>query len=295
MAEPLKKQFGVDVPSAIASMILAVHPTFNSEGFVRDTLLGYEALGLMARGKKIAQALREHLPPDYAQAVAILMESLDQPHGRDRSESLASFIYLPHTVFVSEYGLAHVETSMQVLHALTQRFTGEFAIRAFIAQHPEATLRQLAVWANDPSAPVRRLVSEGIRPRLPWAARLRLFHLAAARHAPGLFGMPCGLPSSGGRAARWKRSGLGTWPRGASPMPGFHPAWPCLGAACILRLRSSVPRSGLMRHPNGCWWIFACTMSRPMVRRAPRYSNLEPLSWPLVRPWFCLKKSHWRR
>jgi 3-methyladenine DNA glycosylase AlkC len=175
MAEALKNQFGADVPQAIARMILAVHPSFNSEGFVRVALQGYDALALMARGKKIAQALRVYLPPDYAQALAILVNSLDQPHGRDRSQSLASFIYLPHTVFVSAYGLAHFEASMLALHDLTQRFTGEFAIRAFIEQDPAATLRQLTVWATDPSVHVRRLVSEGTRPRLPWAGRLRLF------------------------------------------------------------------------------------------------------------------------
>ena len=175
MAEALKNQFGADVPQAIARMILAVHPSFNSEGFTREALQGYDALALMARGKKIAQALRAHLPPDYVQALVILMDSLDQPHGRDRSQTLASFIYLPHTVFVSAYGLGHVEASMLALHALTQRFTSEFAIRAFIEQDPKATLHQLTVWATDPSVHVRRLVSEGTRPRLPWAGRLRLF------------------------------------------------------------------------------------------------------------------------
>lgn len=175
MAEALKNQFGADVPQAIARMILAVYPSFNSEGFVREALQGYDALALMARGNKIAEALRAHLPPDYAQALAILMDSLDKPHGRDRSQTLASFIYLPHTVFVSAYGLAYFEESMLALHALTQRFTGEFAIRAFIEQDPAATLRQLRMWATDPSVHVRRLVSEGTRPRLPWAGRLRLF------------------------------------------------------------------------------------------------------------------------
>ena len=175
MAEALKNQFGADVPQAIARMVLAVLPSFNGEGFVREALQGYDALALMARSTKIAQALRAHLPPDYVQALAILMDSLDQPHGRDRSQSLASFIYLPHTMFVSAYGLAHFEESMRALHALTQRFTGEFAIRPFLVQHPEATLRQLRTWATDPSVHVRRLVSEGSRPRLPWAGRLRLF------------------------------------------------------------------------------------------------------------------------
>lgn len=175
MAEALKNQFGADVPRAIAAMISAVHPSFSSTAFVSDVLDGYDALALMPRGEKIAQALRRHLPDDYAHALAILLDSLDQAHGRDPGQSLASFLYLPHTLFVAEFGLAHFELSMRAQHALTQRFTAEFSIRPFIERHPEATLRQLQAWACDPSAHVRRLVSEGTRPQLPWAPRLRRF------------------------------------------------------------------------------------------------------------------------
>ena len=64
---------------------------------------------------------------------------------------------------------------MQAQHALTQRFTAEFSIRPFLQAHPEATLARLRQWAFDPSPHVRRLVSEGTRPRLPWAPRLRGF------------------------------------------------------------------------------------------------------------------------
>jgi 3-methyladenine DNA glycosylase AlkC len=175
MAEPLKNQYGADVPRAIAGMISKVHPAFNSARFVGDALDGYDALELMPRGKKIAQALRRYLPDDYPRALAILLDSLDQPHDRDPGLSLASFLYLPHTVFVAQYGLAHFEESMQAQHALTQRFTAEFSIRPFLEQHPDATLRQLNKWTTDPNLHVRRLVSEGTRPRLPWAPRLRQF------------------------------------------------------------------------------------------------------------------------
>lgn len=175
MAEPLKNQYGADVPGAIASMIAAVHPAFSSAMFESDVLDGYEALELMPRGKKIAQTLHRYLPQDYPQAIAILLASLDQPHGRDPQQSMASFLYLPHTLFVAEFGLAHFELSMQAQHTLTQRFTAEFSIRAFIEHNPQATLRQLEVWTRDPSPHVRRLVSEGTRPRLPWAPRLRQF------------------------------------------------------------------------------------------------------------------------
>jgi 3-methyladenine DNA glycosylase AlkC len=175
MAEPLVNQYGADVPRAIATMISTVYPAFDSTAFVHQVLDGYEALALMARGKKIALALRHFLPDDYPSALTILLDSIQQPHGRDPSLALGSFVYLPHTVFVAEYGLAHFEVSMRAQHALTQRFTAEFSIRPFLEHHPQATLRQLTAWTADPSAHVRRLVSEGTRPRLPWAPRLRQF------------------------------------------------------------------------------------------------------------------------
>lgn len=175
MAEPLKNQFGADVPRSIAAMLRAVHPVFDGDAFVRTTLQGYDALELMQRGQRIADALNQYLPADYARAAAILMDSLHQPHDRDMGQSLGSFLFLPHTQFVATYGLAHFNVSMRALHALTQRFTAEFSIRPFLERHPEATLRQLRLWTADPSAHVRRLVSEGTRPRLPWAPRLRGF------------------------------------------------------------------------------------------------------------------------
>ena len=175
MAEPLVAQYGADVPHAIARMVAAVHPAFNADAFAQDALSGYEALALMPRGKQIGRALRRHLPSDYGDALRILLASLDQPHGRDPGLSLASFLFLPHTVFVAEFGLEHFELSMQAQHALTQRFTAEFSIRPFLQKHTEAMLERLMDWTNDPSEHVRRLVSEGTRPRLPWASRLPAF------------------------------------------------------------------------------------------------------------------------
>lgn len=175
MAEPLVAQYGPDVPQAIARMVAAVHPRFDVDAFLHDALSGYDALALMPRGKHIARALHKHLPADYGEAVRILLASVDQPHGRAPGLSLASFLFLPHTVFVAEFGLAHFDVSMQAQHALTQRFTAEFSIRPFLQKHTEATMERLTEWTRDPSEHVRRLVSEGTRPRLPWASRLPAF------------------------------------------------------------------------------------------------------------------------
>ena len=151
MAEPLVNQYGADVPQAIARMITAVHPAFEAKKFMRDVLQGYDTLALMPRGKHIARALQRHLPPDYPKALEILLASLDQPHGRDAGLTLGAFLYLPHTMFVAEFGLDHFEASMRAQHALTQRFTAEFSIRAFFQKHEAATLKRFKQWASDPS------------------------------------------------------------------------------------------------------------------------------------------------
>ena len=175
MASQLKDQFGESVPRAIAQMIGAVHADFPRADFLRDVAQGYGPMSLTARGMHIAAALRRHLPADYPRAVAILLDSASQPHEHRAAGGMSSFLYMPHTYFVARHGLDHFAESMRAQHALTQRFTAEFSIRPFLEKHPERTLATLREWARDPSHHVRRLVSEGTRPRLPWASRLRAF------------------------------------------------------------------------------------------------------------------------
>jgi 3-methyladenine DNA glycosylase AlkC len=173
MATELKAQYGAGVPRAIAQMIAAVHAEFPRAAFLRDALEGYAPLSLTGRGFHIAAALRTHLPQDYPRAVDVLLASASQPH--DHRGGMASFLYMPHMFFVARYGLDHFEESMRAQYVLTQIFTAEFSIRAFLEKHPARTLARLRQWTADPSEHVRRLVSEGTRPRLPWAPRLRAF------------------------------------------------------------------------------------------------------------------------
>jgi 3-methyladenine DNA glycosylase AlkC len=175
LAEPLKNQFGPAVPTRIAAMLQAVSNDFDREAFLADVLQGYEALELMPRAWHIAHALHRHLPADYEAGLALLMRSVAVPAEHKAGSAMTSFLFLPHCCFVARYGLDHFEASMAAQHDLTQRFTAEFSIRPFLERHRDATLARLAEWAHDRSPHVRRLVSEGTRPRLPWAPRLREF------------------------------------------------------------------------------------------------------------------------
>lgn len=176
MAPPLKDFFDRNVVERIARELRAAWPAFPRTSFVREALHGLDALELLARGRHVAGALGRALPDDFAAAADVVIASLP-PVRTDAAPAhpMEPFTYLPHVTWVAERGLAHFEAAMRAQHALTQRFTAEFSIRPFLERYPEATLARLEAWTRDESPHVRRLVSEGTRPRLPWAGRLRAF------------------------------------------------------------------------------------------------------------------------
>lgn len=175
MADALKNQYGPEVPAVLSEKIGAVWPAFDHDRFLELALADYDTLELMDRGRHMAAALQQVLPADYGKAIDIILASLDSPLNDDRSFAMGAFFYLPHTCFVAAFGLDDFDTSMRAMYQLTRRFTAEFCIRPFLERYPQQTLQQLAQWANDDNLHVRRLVSEGTRPRLPWAPRLPAF------------------------------------------------------------------------------------------------------------------------
>jgi 3-methyladenine DNA glycosylase AlkC len=173
MGEPLKNHFAEPVVRRLGGEIAAVYPGFDRKGFERDALKGFLELELLDRGRHLARVLRKHLPADFGKAVDILLATL--PVDKSPVGGMASFYYMPHTELIRQFGVDHLAHSLRALHALTQVFTAEFALRPFLEHHTRATLAQLGKWTRDPSEHVRRLVSEGTRPRLPWAPRLNVF------------------------------------------------------------------------------------------------------------------------
>ncbi|MFT7597956.1 MAG: 3-methyladenine DNA glycosylase AlkC [Acidimicrobiales bacterium] len=187
MAEPLKNSFGPEVVERIGRSLAAAQPGFDEVGFVAQCLRGFDELELTPRARQIADVMADHLDADRALALQTVIDSVSDEAlaadlGPDTAESttnksnaMSGFFYLPHVFFVTAHGLDHFELAMDAQHLLTRRFTAEFSIRAYLEHHTEATLVRLREWTLDPSEHVRRLVSEGTRPRLPWASRLKEF------------------------------------------------------------------------------------------------------------------------
>ena len=180
MAEPLKNLINAETARTARKHLSRAWPSFDGARFERLATRGLDALELKARVQHLSAALEATLPTPFADAATVIEASLasmqvaegDEPP-QPADDGLASWIVWALGDYVARCGLADPRRALATLHALTQRSTAEFAIRPFIEQHPELSFATLAAWTRDPSPHVRRLASEGSRPRLPWGVQLK--------------------------------------------------------------------------------------------------------------------------
>lgn len=176
MPEPFKNFFN---PSMIAQMgdHFARAGDFDRNQFVSLATDGLEALELKERAIHIREALRVVLP-DVSEAAKIMVASLHPETTRETENSMdargiAGWAIMPMADYFAEYGLGDFDLSLGVLKQMTSRFTSEFAVRPFFIADQDRTLAHARAWAKDENFHVRRLASEGTRPRLPWGLRLQ--------------------------------------------------------------------------------------------------------------------------
>lgn len=168
--EPFKNEFSHAKARRIGEALKRAHPAFPTARFNKGLESALEPLELKQRMHLIADRIESVLPAHPPELFAILVQSL-AGDGSD-TRGLRGFLVWPLTEIVARRGLPHFEASMAALREMTKRFTAEFAIRPFLREHPRRTLKQLRAWCGDPDAHVRRLVSEGSRPLLPWGGNL---------------------------------------------------------------------------------------------------------------------------
>ena len=166
MGEPFKNLIGPAQVDWLADALTTAWAGFPAAEFRKRGKRGLAELELKARARHIADALEFALPP--ARAFAVLTKMLTGARG-------SGFGYLPISEYLERHGPGDVEAALRANYELTRRFSSEFCLRALILAAPERTLRELAKWAGDESEHVRRLVSEGTRPRLPWGRQLPPF------------------------------------------------------------------------------------------------------------------------
>ena len=181
MAEPFKNLLNKNIIEAMAGHFKRHWLDFDDKGFVADATKNLDSLELKARTERITETMVKYFPTDFEKAAKIMLASLgtqlddELSDGKIDNNGIAGWAVMPLTHYVGLYGHDHFDLSMLLFKEMTKRCSSEFGIRFFLLKSPEKTLSVLNTWATDSNQHVRRLVSEGSRPRLPWAMRLPNF------------------------------------------------------------------------------------------------------------------------
>ncbi|MDR0767161.1 MAG: hypothetical protein LBE57_01745 [Methanosarcinales archaeon] len=179
--EPLKNMYNDQFFDRFTKDLKCVISDFDAFEFVSQIMDDeWENRELKQRNEHIATVLRNFLPADYKEAIAKILELLDSI-----KDTLPDFSEINDTQFslsleygwildsfVEQYGLDDYETSVRAIEKITQFTSCEFSVRPFIIKYPDKMMKQMFVWSNHEHWGIRRLASEGCRPRLPWAMAL---------------------------------------------------------------------------------------------------------------------------
>jgi len=173
MAAPLKEGLNQAAVARLAKNLARSWPPFETKRFVRKVVPGLGSLELKERVAHVADTLARFLPDDYLEALGVLTRTKDTWDPGNESDPLRGFTAWPLFHFIETRGTEYFAESMEALRVLTPLFTAEFAVRPFVEKHRKRSLRLMTKWARDKDKDVRRLASEGTRPRLPWATKIQ--------------------------------------------------------------------------------------------------------------------------
>ncbi len=168
MTELLKNVYSESFFEMLSKQIKAEILEFNEKQFTNEIFFEeWERLELKQRMTHIAKVLRTHLNQDYSIAVNQICSIIDR-HKREHSNGF-NFEFMLFPEFVQLFGLEDFENSIAAIERITQFTSCEFVVRHFIVKYPQEMILQMQNWANHRHHYVRRLSSEGMRTRLPWA------------------------------------------------------------------------------------------------------------------------------
>ncbi|TWV98773.1 DNA alkylation repair protein [Chitinophaga pinensis] len=163
----LKDLYSPAFYDGLANILVKTIPAFNKQKFIKRIYQpGFEDKELKERMKHTTEVLHEFLPADYKKAIPLIKDTIDALRKAGYGEAL-EFIFFPD--YLATYGLDHYDISVKAIEFVTQFISCEFAVRPFLIKYGDRMMQQMQVWSSHKNAKVRRLSTEGCRPRLPWA------------------------------------------------------------------------------------------------------------------------------
>lgn len=181
MAEPFKNLFNPTLITGMADNLARCSDDFDRAHFLKVALENLDALELSERSTQIENAIDAAFSSGFHECVAAMLRSLHPVTNAQLSQmktddtGVAGWAIMPMAGYIARHGLHAPQISLNALREMTMRSSSEFAVRPFFRDHTELTLQAATQWASDANVHVRRLASEGSRPRLPWGIRLQGF------------------------------------------------------------------------------------------------------------------------
>lgn len=171
MSNLLKDIYTESFYSRFSQIVGEVVPSFNQEKFIELIFEGnWKEKELKERMKHTSLVLKDFLPQDFAQSAEVIEEIINRLRQNNISEKTIEFMFLPD--FIERFGINHFEIAVKTIEFVTQFTSCEFAVRPFILRYGDRMLKEMLRWSTHENHRVRRLASEGSRPRLPWAVAL---------------------------------------------------------------------------------------------------------------------------
>jgi 3-methyladenine DNA glycosylase AlkC len=172
----ITQYFGTNLSVLLSDKIIEVYKDFHKKEYMAAIKSNCSNLGYTQRIELHADQLNLHLPKDFKKAVKILISILGEENKNETGMFTEFYWIMPIGKFVEKYGLEHLEISIRAIEEITKRNTGEYAVRPFIRKYPRELLVIMKKWAKSDNFHLRRLASEGLRPKLPWATKLDVFN-----------------------------------------------------------------------------------------------------------------------
>lgn len=167
-----KNYYNYEYIKELSIKIYDVNHDFNHNKFCQELFGQLESKELSERLDCIVDAMQRNLNNNYSSNIETFFDILGAELEQSEGMFTLGWWLWPIARYVERYGNENWQLSLAFIKELTKRFTGEFAIRPLLKDHPIEILNELIEWTKDPNVHVRRLASEGVRIRLPWSRKL---------------------------------------------------------------------------------------------------------------------------
>lgn len=168
MAELFKNIYSKKFFDSFIKSIKKMDSQFDSKFFIKQIFdKEWDDRELKQRMRHISITLKNHLSDDFAKNAITIVKMVEQLQKEGKKEDSIEYMFFPD--FIEVYGLDDYKNSIKAIEKITQFTSCEFGIRPFLIKYPKKGIQQMKKWSSHKHPMVRRLSTEGCRPRLPWA------------------------------------------------------------------------------------------------------------------------------